>query len=69
MQVDVVKDDVNLMKICPENKILFDITKKIDGALLLDGKYRYMLSKIAQELYDWSRVGQKFSLELNSMAQ
>ena len=63
------KDDVNLMKICPENKILFDITKKIDGALLLDGKYRYMLSKIAQELYDWSRVGQKFSLELNSMAQ
>ncbi len=63
-------EDADLMKITKENdKISFDIANKINAALLLDGKYRRTLSKAAQELYDWGRVGQKFSLEINSMNQ
>jgi len=63
-------EDVDLMKISTENnKISFDIAKKINGALLLDGKHRHTLSKIAQERYDWRSVGKKISLELNSMSQ
>ena len=49
------------------NKMLFDIARKTNDALLLDGKYRFILSKIAQDLYDWNSVGEKISLELNSM--
>ena len=63
-------EDADLMKISTENnKISFDIAKKINGALLLDGKHRYTLSKITQERYDWRSVGKKISLELNSMSQ
>ena len=62
------KEDAELMKISTNNdKMLFDIAKKIDGALLLDGKYRFNLSERTKELYDWSSVGKKISLELSSM--
>ncbi len=61
-------EDADLMKISIKNdKMLFDIVQKINGAFLLDGKYRSTLSKAAQELYDWSSIGEKISLELNSM--
>ena len=64
------KEISDLMKIGIKNDVmLFDIVKKINGALLLDGKYRSVLSKTAQELYDWSSVGKKISSELNSMNQ
>jgi len=62
------KEISDLMKIGVKNDVmLFDIVKKINGALLLDGKYRSALSKTAQELYDWSSVGKKISSELNLM--
>ena len=62
------KEISDLMKIGVKNDVmLFDIVKKINGALLLDGKYRSALSKTAKELYDWSSVGEKISSELNSM--
>lgn len=62
------KEDANLMKISiKSDKMLFDIVQKINGAFLLDGKHRFTLSNTAQELYDWSSIGEKISLELNSM--
>ncbi len=62
------KEDADLMKISiKSDKMLFDIVQKIDGAFLLEGKHRYTLSKTAQELYDWRSIGEKISLELNSM--
>jgi len=62
--------DADLMKISTKNdKMLFDIVKKTNDSLSLDGKYRFTLSKTAQELYDWSSVGEKISSELNSMNQ
>ena len=64
------REDADLMKISIDgDRMLFDIVKNINGALLLDGKYRSTLSKTAQELYDWSSVGEKISSELNSMNQ
>jgi len=64
------KEISDLMKISiKSDRMLLDIVKKINGALLLDGKYRFILSQIAQELYDWSSVAEKISLELNSMNQ
>ena len=64
------KEISDLMKVSTNRDVvLFDIVKKINGALLLDGKYRFTLSKTAQELYDWSSVGEKFLSELNSMNQ
>lgn len=62
------KEDADLMKISIKNdEMLFDIVQKINGAFLLDGKHRSTLSKTAQELYDWKSIGEKISLELNSM--
>ncbi|MDH3823871.1 MAG: glycosyltransferase [Nitrosopumilus sp.] len=62
------KEISDLMKISIENdRKQFDIVKKINYSLLLDGKYRFVLSKTAKELYDWSSVGEKISSELNSM--
>jgi len=62
------KEISDLMKVSiKKDEVLFDIVKKINGALLLDGKYRFTLSKTASELYDWSSVGKKISLDLNSM--
>ena len=62
------KDISDLMKISIEKDLkLFDIVKKINEVLLLDGKYRDVLSETAHELYDWSSVGEKISSELNSM--
>ena len=75
ISIDSISDrlpskDADLMKISTKNdKMLFDIVKKINDSLLLDGKYRFTLSKTAQELYDWSSVGEKISSELNSMNQ
>jgi len=62
------KEISDLMKISVNtDSKQFDIIKKIHDSLLLDGKYRFVLSKTAKELYDWSSVGEKISLELNSM--
>jgi len=62
------KEDAELMKISiKRDEMLFDIVKKVDNALLLDGKYRFILSKTSKELYDWDIVGKKFLSELNSM--
>ena len=62
------KDISDLMKISIEKDLkLFDIVKKINEVLLLDGKYRDVLSETAHELYYWSSVGEKISSELNSM--
>ena len=75
ISIDSISDrlpskDADLMKISTKNdKMLFDIVKKINDSLLLDGKYRFTLSKTAQELYDWSSIGEKISSELNSMNQ
>ncbi|WP_316505316.1 hypothetical protein [Nitrosopumilus sp.] len=45
---------------------LYDIVKKTNGALSLDGKYRYMLSETANRLYDWSSVAEKLLSQLHS---
>lgn len=64
------KEISDLMKISIKSDVMIsDIVKKINAALLLDGKYKSTLNKAAQELYDWSSVGKKISLELNSMNQ
>ncbi|WP_420544632.1 glycosyltransferase [Nitrosopumilus sp.] len=60
--------DTELMRISIEKEdTIFDIVKNIDGALLLDGKYRFKLSEIAHELYDWSSIGKTILAELKSM--
>jgi glycosyltransferase involved in cell wall biosynthesis len=62
------KEISDLMKISVKtDSKQFDIIKKINDSLSLDGKYRFVLSKTAKELYDWGSVGEKISLELNSM--
>ena len=64
------EEHAELMKISVKNeKMVHDIVAKTVNALLLEGKYRFILSKTAQELYDWSSVSKKISLELNSVMQ
>ena len=63
------RDDAELMKISiGKDEMIFDIIEKTNAALLTNGKYRYTLHEVSKELYDWTSVAEKISMELKSMA-
>jgi glycosyltransferase involved in cell wall biosynthesis len=64
------REDADRMKISIEkDEMIFDIIEKTNAALLIDGKYRDTLHEISKELYDWTSVAEKISLELKSMVK
>jgi glycosyltransferase involved in cell wall biosynthesis len=66
----ISKEDVDLMKIdIGKGELIFDIIEKTNAALFINNKYRYTLHEISKELYDWTSVAKKISLELHSMAK
>ncbi|HYD54976.1 MAG TPA: hypothetical protein VEA99_20235, partial [Gemmatimonadaceae bacterium] len=59
---------VDAMKVDPQH-VVGDIVRNVSTALRLGVRYKDVLSRAAQERFDWSSVGRKLVVELEGASR